>query len=602
MKKVLTGLALALVGLSPAQAQELNHLQAVHTAGSGDHVQLVFETNRPPQYHIYSRQNPDRLVVELIDTDLEPSVRPGTVPHGAVDWKVKQTDLSHTQACLGLRFRLPMSQIKTSQAGNQLRVDVDLSYDNEDSFALTPAIKWLRREVTDGASYVLYNELSFDPSDPKLHIDVGLAQDRLDAREKPTSMVTRHSAVAGVNGGYFATSGGPLGVVVRDGKLLAPHVDRRPPRTVMGVMKNRKIEFDQMIAKGGTLTSRGGASWNDVELALGGGPRLLHRNQLALTTDAEELGPRGNDITRSTARTAVATTRDGRMLVVTATGYHDNHLQGMRLEELATMLQRRGGSEAMNLDGGASTTMALGNQVVSNGPAAGTAEKAVATTLLVSDERAPTYPSSLRLELPSRLPADGSTHADLAISVTDPSGRPVADGTPVRLFAEQLRLGEGLVKTHGGKATIAVCALRHPGLAHVRAECGAAHAEASLKLEAGKPNRVLFRCTEPLILRADAPVDPAASPSPSASPAYQRPVAQQLALTIQVNDNWGNALAGVPVQVLGEGGETLQAGLTSASGQTTAGLQLPLTGAHLQLQVAGLPNVPVVVVPWKEAP
>lgn len=589
-------------------------VQRVSTTSSGDQVKLVFECSRPPVFSVYSRKSPDRLVVELTDAQLGPSAR-----RTGTGLAVKDVDLSHVQAVLNLKYRVPASHIKTAVSGNQLTVTADLAYQNEDTYKLTPGIEWHRVEQASPGNYVLWNELLFDPADPHVRVDVGLAKDRLDAREKPTAMVARTESVAGVNGGYFATAGGPLGLVVKDGKVLSPHVGRRPPRTVWGLMKNKSVEFAQVVAKGQSLMSRGAATWSDVQLALGGGPRLLHRGQLALNTDEEELGPKGNDITRVTSRTALATMRDGKMIVATATGYHDNHMEGVRLEALAATLLRRGAVEAMNLDGGASVTMAIGSEVVSNGPGAPPLEKAVATTVLVGDDRPRCYPARLKLRVvESRLPADGSDTASVAVEVSDPTGRAVPDGTPVVVYAERLGLAEDRLKTKGGQVTVKLKSLRSPGAAKLRAECGAATGEASFTLVPGKAARLLARLTPGTLIYAQAPVnvpspqptpDPESSPDPSPSslpptpspPAYQRPVGQQAAVTVQVNDSWGNALQGAAVQVADEAGQVLYTGATGSNGQSSSLLKVPLTGARLTITSEGLP-AQTLVVPAAAAP
>jgi len=611
-------LATAVLLALPAAAQEPATVQRISTTSSGDQVKLVFECSRPPIFSVYSRKGPDRLVVELTDAQLGPSARSGGAPRGTNGLQVKDTDLSHVQAVLGLKYRVPASHIKTAVTGNQLTVTADLSYENEDSFKLTPGIEWRRVEQASPAGYVLWNELVFNPADPHVRVDVGLAKDRLDAREKPTSMIARTESVAGVNGGYFATAGGPLGLVVKEGKVLSPHVGRRPPRTVWGLMKDRSVEFAQVVAKGQSLMSRGAPTWSQVQLALGGGPRLLHRGQLALNTDEEELGPRGNDITRVTSRTALATTRDGKMIIATATGYHDNHMEGVRLETLAATLLRRGGVEAMNLDGGASTTMAIGSEVVSNGPGSPPLEKAVATTVLVGDDRPKCYPARLKLRVDdSRLAADGATGAQVVIEVADSTGKAVPDGTPVVVYAERLGLTEDRYKTKNGHVTVKLKSLRSPGKAWVQAECGAANGRANLTLEPGKAARVLARLTPGSLIYAQAPVtvaspavlpspaDPESSPDPSPSslPApsppstYQRPVGQQAAVTVQVNDSWGNALQGAAVQVTDEAGQVLHTGSTGGNGQSSALLKLPLTGGRLTVTAEGLPPETLVVPP-----
>lgn len=512
---------------------------------------------------VYFRRAPERLVVEFAGVTMQGGP-PGAAPvAGISEIRWRQPDISHAVCEVGLSYRLPATQVKPVGDG----LEISLNYSWEDSFKLTPAVIWKRFERAQEGRYLLWNELQVDPSDPAVGLEVGLAKDRVDSRERTTDMISRLGALAGVNGGYFADSGGPLGVVYKGGKLVSPHVGRRPPRTTLGVMKDRHIEMEQVVAQKGQLASRSGETWAEVDLALGGGPRLLRRGRVALTTDEEELGPKGNDITRITSRTAVATTRDGRILIVAASGYHDNHMQGLRLEELAGELLRRGGSEAMNLDGGASTTMAVGDQVVSRGPAAPRLEKAVATTLLVRDARGGAYPCKVQLKCSeSELAADGASKVVLEASVRDAAGRAVPDGTSVRFFGERLHLFKSTATTQGGVASVEGLSLASPGSAKVYADCGAARGDVEIRLVAGPVARLWTRL-QPVV---SAP--------------------GKFSLTVQAVDRWQSPVKNVALS-LADG--TSQ--LSGANGQTTFEVLRPPGSAAGSVSVScqGGPSVEV---------
>jgi hypothetical protein len=51
--------------------------------------------------------------------------------------------------------------------------------------------------------------------------------DRVPGLERPSAMARRHGAVAGVNGGYFAATGDPTGIVAADGAVLSEPVGAR---------------------------------------------------------------------------------------------------------------------------------------------------------------------------------------------------------------------------------------------------------------------------------------------------------------------------------------------------------------------------------------
>lgn len=107
---------------------------------------------------------------------------------------------------------------------------------------------------------------------------------------------------------------------------------------------------------------------------LGGGPRLVSQSQVNVT--AENFG---HETTRN-PRTIFATTDRGTWLFATLDGRQPSSA-GMRLDELAEELIAMGAVEAMNLDGGGSSTMVV-NDAVRNVPSDGS-ERQVSDGLLI---------------------------------------------------------------------------------------------------------------------------------------------------------------------------------------------------------------------------
>ncbi len=75
--------------------------------------------------------------------------------------------------------------------------------------------------------------------------------------------------------------------------------------------------------------------------------------------------------------------KDGKFLMVTVDGRQPGVSVGMNLQELAEYLLSLGAIDAMNLDGGGSTTMFLGGKVV-NTPSDKEGERKVGDALLVT--------------------------------------------------------------------------------------------------------------------------------------------------------------------------------------------------------------------------
>lgn len=130
------------------------------------------------------------------------------------------------------------------------------------------------------------------------------------------------------------------------------------------------------------------AYWPDARDALGGGPLLVRRGQTQIDAVAESFG---SDITAGLApRTAVGVTADGTALLVTVDGRQPHISRGLSLAGLAALMQQLGATDAMNLDGGGSTTMAIaegGLPQVVNHPSDGYA-RYVNNGLLVFVDRA----------------------------------------------------------------------------------------------------------------------------------------------------------------------------------------------------------------------
>lgn len=113
---------------------------------------------------------------------------------------------------------------------------------------------------------------------------------------------------------------------------------------------------------------------------LGAGPRLLAAGQLL-----GEGEPGFNVQTFYRARhprTALGWRADGRFVLVTVDGRQPRKSVGMTIPELATLMREFGCVEAINLDGGGSTTMVIKNKVA-NSPSDATGERAVSDALLL---------------------------------------------------------------------------------------------------------------------------------------------------------------------------------------------------------------------------
>ncbi|MGH7475404.1 MAG: phosphodiester glycosidase family protein [Longimicrobiales bacterium] len=112
---------------------------------------------------------------------------------------------------------------------------------------------------------------------------------------------------------------------------------------------------------------------------VGGFPELLRDGQRAAERD--RVAPAFGALRHP--RTALGIDRDrSAVLLVTVDGRQAPYSDGMTLGELTRLLLRLGADDALNLDGGGSTTMAIGGQVV-NRPSDREGERAVGNAILV---------------------------------------------------------------------------------------------------------------------------------------------------------------------------------------------------------------------------
>jgi exopolysaccharide biosynthesis protein len=112
---------------------------------------------------------------------------------------------------------------------------------------------------------------------------------------------------------------------------------------------------------------------------LGGGPRLLNAGAFVA---AEEAANYSDSLFRLRhPRTAIGWRADGKLILATVDGRQKTSV-GMTIEELAALMRDLGCVEAMNLDGGGSTTMVVRSKIV-NRPSDPTGERAVSDALLV---------------------------------------------------------------------------------------------------------------------------------------------------------------------------------------------------------------------------
>ena len=117
----------------------------------------------------------------------------------------------------------------------------------------------------------------------------------------------------------------------------------------------------------------------DSEDIVGGIPQLIKNGKIEITWEQEKSSKAF--VETHHPRTAVAKLKDGKFLMVTVDG-RSVESGGISLPDLAAFLLEMGATDAMNLDGGGSTTMFLNGKIV-NKPSDKEGERKVSDAILV---------------------------------------------------------------------------------------------------------------------------------------------------------------------------------------------------------------------------
>ncbi|MCC5940639.1 MAG: phosphodiester glycosidase family protein [Balneolaceae bacterium] len=221
-----------------------------------------------------------------------------------------------------------------------------------------PELQWEIEKLADGVYWKSY--LGDDLFDAKLSINIlkmnpvtsGLSL-KIAYREgeliKTSDFAAEHNALAAINGSFFhAEPGGSVVFLKVDGKIIVEGAVNRNPYIENGAIGWYDSGMPVILPKPdeGWLAT-------DLENVLSSGPLLLYNNEFREFRDDPFNQNRH-------PRTAVAITEDNNLLMVTVDG-RSFQSYGMTIPELAEFLKSLRAVDALNLDGGGSTSMWIEN-------------------------------------------------------------------------------------------------------------------------------------------------------------------------------------------------------------------------------------------------
>lgn len=213
----------------------------------------------------------------------------------------------------------------------------------------------------------------------------------LETIERPTSVGRTVKAVvrevlSNVNSAPIPFNGGVLFGTDAAGEFLSTV---QPGDTV-------RIRLDLLDEK----TQQPSTRWRGIQEAVAGGPWLVQNGKPVGKEIFEAAGFNPGFWNQRHPRAAMGLTDKGEVLWIAIDG-RQPHSRGATLSELAALMIKLGATQAINLDGGGSTTLVVQNVVV-NSPSDGS-ERPVANLMLLYDEslRAMASPQPYTLNPPA---------------------------------------------------------------------------------------------------------------------------------------------------------------------------------------------------------
>ena len=185
--------------------------------------------------------------------------------------------------------------------------------------------------------------------DPVAGLKVGVAVS--DKMKETSKIASEYNAIAAINGSYFDMKrGNSVCFLKADRQIIDTTMQSEFKLRVTGAINVRKgkiklIPWSKQIEK---------EYEGETGMVLASGPLMLKDGQIC---DWNSCG--ANFIRTKHPRSAVATTKEGKILLITVDGRFPEQAEGVNIPELAHLIRILGGEDALNLDGGGSTTLWL---------------------------------------------------------------------------------------------------------------------------------------------------------------------------------------------------------------------------------------------------
>ena len=196
------------------------------------------------------------------------------------------------------------------------------------------------------------------------------------ARETVLSIAKRKGALAAINGGFWKESGKPAGILKIANRWLGTPTK---PRGAIGWKDGGTSVLLDQVLTGQSLEDIDHSklinvlpqsdppyslseSWEEMQNIVGGTPILVRNSNILQDYTSEQTIL--SFLTKRHPRTAVGILPNGDWVFVVVDGRLCGVYGGMDMWELAGFMQALGCVEALNLDGGGSSTMIIGGGII----------------------------------------------------------------------------------------------------------------------------------------------------------------------------------------------------------------------------------------------
>lgn len=253
---------------------------------------------------------------------------------------------------------------------------------------LRPGLVHYQREFDDlfGGPQIA-NVLAVDPASPAVRLQLTAADVWHEKRQPIPDLASKIGAVAAINGGFAPSRRHPevgYGIMKFNGQVwpfVNDHAFHKSTeglgRSAVGIDREGGWHFASRGGQADALRAHWDADWPGVHDAMAGGSLLVIDGQVnPLVTENGATGAYLEDQTvrhltfKRHPRTAIGVTPENIAVLVAIDGRHAGRAAGMTLHEVGQLMVKLGCTDAMELDGGGSTTMWLadapGNGVVNH--------------------------------------------------------------------------------------------------------------------------------------------------------------------------------------------------------------------------------------------